>query len=74
MRLYFHLRDKHRSIPDSEGVEVPDVAQARAAGLEMLRELREEDPSTAQEWSGWRLEATDAAGVVVFRIDLDSLV
>jgi hypothetical protein len=74
MRLYFHLRDKHHSIPDSDGVEVSDLAQARAAALDMLRELREKDPSTAQEWSGWRLEATDAAGVVVFRIDLDSIV
>ena len=73
MRLYFHLRDKHHSIPDSDGVEVPDIDHARAASLEMLRELREENPSTAEEWSGWRLEATDATGVVVFRIDFDSI-
>ncbi len=72
MRLYFHLRDRDHFMPDAEGVEVDDLEQARAAALEMLRELRQEDPSAARGWSGWTLDATDAAGRVVFSLDLGS--
>ena len=72
MRLYFHLRAPHDSIPDLEGVEVDDVEQAKAAALEMLAELRQENPSAARDWSGWTLDATDAACRVLFSLDLSS--
>ena len=72
LRLYFHLVDHYDSIPDLEGVVVEDVHQAEAAALAMLRELRQEDASTAQDWSGWTLNATDPVGQVVFSMNLDS--
>jgi hypothetical protein len=72
MRLYFHLRDKQHSLPDVEGVEVADVAQARTAALNMLQELRQENASVTRDWSGWTLDMADGAGVVLFSIDLDS--
>ncbi len=74
MRLHFHLRDESHLLPDPEGIEVEDVQQAKSAALEMLAELRLEDPAAARDWSGWRLEVTDAAGVVVFSVDLSGRV
>jgi hypothetical protein len=70
-RLYFHLVNTHDSMPDPEGVEFDDVRQVKATVVAMVDELRQEDASTAQEWSGWTLNITDAAGCVLFSIDLD---
>lgn len=72
MRLYFDLRDKQYTLPDVEGVEVSDIAQAKRVALELVLKLHQDDASAAQDWSGWRLNVVDAAGVVVFSIDLDS--
>ena len=71
MRLYFDLKDKQHTLPDVEGVEVSDIAQARNVALEMIRKFRQEDGSAAQDWSGWTLNVVDAAGLIVFSIDLD---
>ena len=71
MRLYFDLTDKQHTLPDVEGIEVSDIAQARSVALEMIRKIRQQDASAAQDWSGWTLNVVDAAGVIVFSIDLD---
>ena len=71
MRLYFDLKDKQHTLPDVEGIEVSDIAQARLVALEMVRKFRQQNGSAAQEWSGWTLNVVDAAGVIVFSIDLD---
>jgi hypothetical protein len=73
MRVYFHLRTEHSSIPDVQGVEVTDLEQARADALELLCDFRQEDGCAVGDLSGWTLEATDAAGRVVFWLDLDSI-
>jgi hypothetical protein len=73
-RLYFDLVNTHESLPDREGIEIVDVSLAKAAIVEMVDELRQEDASTAQEWSGWTLNVSDDAGRVLFSIDLDSRV
>ena len=69
MRIYFHLKDAHETILDDEGVEVVGTREARIQALLAVDELQEEDP---RNWLGWTLEATDAAGRVLFAIDLDS--
>jgi hypothetical protein len=74
MRLYFHLRSDEHTLPDLEGIEVVDMAQARRLALEIMEKVKQEDPSRAQDWSGWTLIAVDAAGGVVFSFDLDSSV
>jgi hypothetical protein len=75
MRIYFNLRDKQGHIlPDLEGVEVDDVDWAQRVALEMIRKLREEKTSVAQDWSGWTLNIVDDGGVVVISIDLDRTV
>ena len=71
MRIYFHLKSAHEVILDPKGVELSDLQEARVHALEVIEELR---PKDAQYWSGWTLAATDAAGAVLFTIDLDSTV
>jgi hypothetical protein len=36
----------------------------------MIRDLRQEDPSVARDWSGWTLDVADATGAVLFSVDL----
>jgi hypothetical protein len=38
--------------------------------MEVIRELQAEDPSTAAEWKGWRLDITDDTGRVVESLSL----
>jgi hypothetical protein len=74
MRLYFHLIDGQGSLPDLEGVEVVNIGQAHATALAALQELRREDTSKAEEWSGWTVSVADSTGRILFSIDLDSAV
>ena len=50
MRLYFDLRDSGHMLPDVHGVEVSAGDEARQVALGMIRKLRQEDPSAAQDW------------------------
>jgi hypothetical protein len=38
-----------------------------------VHELRRETALTVQDWSGWRLDVTDAQGAVVLSLDLDTI-
>ena len=69
VRIYFHLKSAHEILLDGEGVEVSDPQEARVQAALVIEELR---PTDAQYWSGWTLTATDAAGRVLFAVDLDS--
>jgi hypothetical protein len=69
VRIYFHLKSAHEILLDGEGVEVSDPQEARVQAARLIEELR---PQEAQYWSGWTLTATDAAGRVLFAVDLDS--
>jgi len=69
VRIYFHLKDAHETIVDDEGVEVGGTREARIQAHLAIEELQEED---SRNWSGWTLEVTDAAGRVLFTLDLDS--
>ena len=73
-RLFFDLINSHEALPDREGVEIVDIRLAKAAIVEMVDELRLEDASMVQEWSGWTLNVSDDAGRVLFSIVLDSRV
>jgi hypothetical protein len=63
------LKNAPEVLLDVEGVEVSDPHEARVQAALVIEELR---PTGAQYWSGWTLTATDAAGRVLFAIDLDS--
>jgi hypothetical protein len=70
-RYYFNLTDGEVVIRDEEGILVSDVQAALVSALEVVRELRAEDPSVAAEWQGWRLEIVDEAGRVIESLSLD---
>ena len=70
-RYFFHLADLYDAIPDEDGVEISNVEDARTEALTQIEELRRSDPSSAVDWSGWRLHIADASGVVVCSINLD---
>jgi hypothetical protein len=71
VRLYFHLKDSRDVIQDPVGAEVSDLEAARAQALRAIDELRREDASAAQDWSGWTLMVADASGAVLLALNLD---
>jgi hypothetical protein len=71
MRLYFHLVTSRDTIQDLEGIEVTHLGQAQTEALQLLAEMRQEDPSAPQDWSGWTLRVTEGSGRVVLSLDLD---
>jgi|SRR5262245_4006053 hypothetical protein len=64
MPLYFfHLSFGDRTVPDDEGVELPDRSAARAEALAVIRDLA--DPEIAgnpRRWASWFLQVADEAG------------
>lgn len=68
MRCSFNLVSDFESILDDEGVEVRDVEHARREAMEAIEELRVRDGSFADDWLGWRLEAVDEKGSILFVI------
>jgi hypothetical protein len=72
VRLYFHLTSAHDVIRDPEGVDVADLQDALLEATKTVEELRQADEFAAMDWSGWRLDVTDAAGRVLFSLDLDT--
>jgi hypothetical protein len=71
-RYYFHLTNGEAVIRDEEGTEVSSMQTALISAMEMVEELRAEDPSAADEWQGWRLEIADASGRTVYTMPLDT--
>ena len=69
VRIYFHLKSAHEILLDGEGVEVSDPQETRVQVALLIEELRSKD---VQYWSGWTLTATDAAGRILFAVDLDT--
>jgi hypothetical protein len=70
MRLFFHLVRGREIIRDESGIEVADLQEAQTEALRAIEEMRREHPSASQDWVGWRLDVTDAAGAVILSIDL----
>lgn len=71
VRYYFNLTDGEEVIRDEEGIELSDIQAAVGYALEVVEELRTEDPFNSAHWRGWRLEIVDASGRTVQRIPLD---
>lgn len=70
-RYYFHLANGHETVPDEEGLELDDLAEACAEAVGAIEELQRNDPSAAAKWKGWRLDVANASEAVVFSIGLD---
>jgi uncharacterized protein DUF6894 len=73
MRCHFDLVDAHQTLIDEQGVEVADVDEARTLARDAIREAIQEGALTTADCPGWRLEARDASGAVLFAIRLDAL-
>jgi hypothetical protein len=71
MRVFFNLANGSQVISDEAGVEVVDVENACATALAALEELANDDPVAAQGWAGWRLNAVDGSGALLFSTELD---
>ena len=73
MRCHFDLIDAHQTLVDDQGVEVADLDEARTLARDAIREAIQEGALTPADCAGWRLEARDASGAVLFTIRLDAL-
>jgi hypothetical protein len=73
MRCHFDLVGAHQTFIDDEGVEVADVNEARTLARDAIREAIQEGALNLANCPGWRLEARDASGAVLFAIRLDAL-
>jgi hypothetical protein len=73
MRCFFNLHNTDEAILDKEGVEVASIDELRLEVAKAVEEVRTADPLRAREWKGWRLEATDPSGGVLFSVNLDPL-
>jgi hypothetical protein len=69
MRVYFHLVSGSETIRDEEGVEVSRVEDARAEALKVVREAQGNGAELGES-AGWRLEARDDRGALLFSFDL----
>jgi hypothetical protein len=73
MRCFLTLRNTDDAILDKEGVEAANAEELRAEVAKMVKEVRSAYPSVASEWKGWRLDATDLSGAILFSVNLDPL-
>ena len=59
-RFFFHLSFGQRTVPDEEGVELPNRMAARDEALAAVRDLANpEFRGNPRRWAGWFLEVAD---------------
>jgi hypothetical protein len=73
VRVYFKLVRGREILDDEEGLDVADLPVARTEALQALRELKRAEPAAIANWTGWRLDVTDASGAVLHSINLDAI-
>ena len=62
-RYFFHLTFGRRTVPDEEGVELPDRTAAREEALAVVRDLANPElRGNPRRWASWFLEVADATG------------
>ena len=74
MRVYFNLADGANSITDPDGLEVLNLDQAYTEAEQVIAEIFREDPTLEAGAAGWRLDAADSSGAVLFSINFDSVI
>lgn len=72
MLYHFNLTDGDEVILDNKGINVPCISAAETSAMEVIEELRREDPFYSHEWQDWRLEIADPSGRVVKTIPLET--
>jgi hypothetical protein len=62
-RYFFHLTFGRRTVPDEEGVELPNRTAAREEALAVVRDLANPElRGNPRRWASWFLEVEDATG------------
>jgi hypothetical protein len=62
-RYFFHLSFGQRTVPDEEGVELPNRSAARDEALAVVRDLANpEHRGNPRRWASWFLEVADETG------------
>ena len=62
-RYFFHLSFGQRTVPDEEGVELPNRSAARDEALAVVRDLANpEHLCNPRRWASWFLEVADETG------------
>ena len=72
MRCHFNLVDAHQTFIDDEGVEAPDLDQARTLARDAIWEAIQDGDLNIADCPGWRFEARDGSGAALFTIRLDA--
>jgi hypothetical protein len=70
MRCFFHLVNGQETILDDTGVEVADLETAKVQARKAITELRQDDDSALEDWSGWRLDIVCPEGNLLHSLDL----
>ena len=72
-KYYFHLSDTE-TIPDSEGTELADLAEARRHADVVVRELTyNSNGMLDRRWSDWTMSVHDDQGKELFSFQLSVL-
>ena len=62
-RYFFNLSFGQRTVPDEEGVELPNRMAARDEALAVVRDLANPEHSgCSRRWASWFLEVADETG------------
>jgi len=70
IRCFFHLVKVDDVIIDDTGVDVADLPTARTLALESIEDLKRENAGNLDDWEGWSLAITDAAGRLLSSVSL----
>ena len=68
LRYFFHIDDGTR-IRDHEGTEFASIEQARIESVRLAGAMLTDAATTFWDGDQWRLEVTDAAGLILFTLD-----
>jgi hypothetical protein len=66
---YFHLVRGRVTLPDEEGIELPDDDWEREI-FRIIEEIRSEAPALFQDASGWTIQVVDEQGRELTRFPL----
>ena len=66
-RYFFHVFNGSAH-PDTEGIELQGLEEARQEAIQTTGEIIQEDGIKSWKNSDWHMDVTDAAGQVLFRL------
>ena len=73
-RFFFNICDDDGSVPDTEGMDCPDIAAAKKEAEESARDLLVHDIRSHQEIDHRRVEVRDEQGKLIATVRLRDLV